>query len=551
MSRSDSVLQFPDFDKNTNRVFMVAAVRVLFFTAILFITVLYQIKQKTFFNTESILPLYLILIFAFGINSAYLLNFERLMKNWQAPALLFTFDTAFISGLIYITGVQQSIFLFLYLVNIVLCGFIFQRKGAVLIALVTSACFSFLLILAPEVQGQTLYFAVGLNNLAFFAVAFLSGYLSEVLKFMGSEIKTQRADIRALQDINKIIVENINSGLITITNDFQIVLINKAAMDILDLSYNPTKHPIEKIFPGMKNIMINRSKENRFERSFDTVKGERIILGFSISPLKNSEGVPDGFILIFQDLTEVLRYETAMRRQEKLAAVGKLAAGIAHEIRNPLASISGSIELLKSTLVAQDRDQQKLMDIMLKEVTRLNSLITEFLDFVRPEERKMDICDVEGIIKETLEMLKFNKNLPNDIRHELRLQGKGFVSGDKNKLKQVFLNLFINAYQAMQESPTKVMTISTENHDGSLRVKIKDSGEGMSEATLKRLFEPFFTTKPKGTGLGLATVHKILETHEAKIFVESHKGNGTEFTVQFNQIIREGANRNEGKNTGS
>ncbi len=551
MSEKTRGFLLPDLDKNPNRVFFVAAVRVLFFTTILAITVLYQVKQKTFFNTESIIPLYMLLVSACLVNSIYLLFFDQFQKRWVATAFLFMFDTFFISGLIYITGVQQSIFLFLYLVNIVLCGFIFQRRGAFVVSLLTSVCFSFLLILEPDVQGQTLYFAVGLNNLAFFAVAYLSGYLSELLKFMGTEIKIQAQDIKALQDINKIIVENINSGLITISQEFEIVLINKAAKNILELDRDPTGLSIEKIFPGVTDIILKKSSENRFERRYDTPKGERIILGFSISPLQADGIEADGFILIFQDLTEILRFEHAMRRQEKLAAVGKLAAGIAHEIRNPLASISGSIELLKTTVIVQEPDQQKLMDIMLREVTRLNSLITEFLDFVRPEERKMDVCDVDHILKETLEMLKYNHALPKGVEQKLDLQAKGFVSGDKNKLKQVFLNLFINAYQAMPNDGNKTITVTSRIADRSLVIKIKDSGAGMSEQTQKRLFEPFFTTKPKGTGLGLATVHKILETHDAKIFVESHEGIGTEFTVQFNQIIREGAKQNEAKNTGS
>lgn len=544
-------IDFPDLDKNSNKVLLITGVRILFFSVILITTVLYELKQKTFFNTESILPLYFLLITAFVLNSIYLLFFKRVQSIWQSTAFLFVFDAIFISGLIYITGIQQSIFLFLYLINIILCGFLFQRKGAFLLALFTSCCFSLLLIASTEVQGQTLYFAVGLNNLAFFAIAYLSGYLSEVVNFMGSEIKTQRQDIKTLQDINKIIVENISSGLITISQTFQIMLFNPAAEKILGMNQNLHGKDLNEVFPGMREFIENRTEYNRFERRFENSKGEKLILGFSVSPLKATEGDEGGFILIFQDLTEVLRFEAAMRRQDKLAAIGKLAAGIAHEIRNPLASISGSVELLKSLIIIKNPEEQKLMNIMLKEISRLNSLITEFLDFVKPEEKKIEVCDVNSIIRETLEMIKVNNTLPQNVKQITHLDARGLIPGDKNKLKQVFLNLFINSYQAMNEIENRQLEIISKNQGEYLIIKIKDSGHGMSEGTQRRLFEPFFTTKQKGTGLGLATVHKILETHDAKIFVESHEGAGTEFTIQFNQVIIEGAQHNEGQNTGS
>jgi two-component system, NtrC family, sensor histidine kinase PilS len=316
---------------------------------------------------------------------------------------------------------------------------------------------------------------------------------------------------------------------------------------------------IGEVFPELKQKVSRIAEkegklttaDSRFELRHLLPNGERIILGFTVSPLLNEKSEVSGYIIIFQDLTEIVRLETAMRRQEKLAAVGKLAAGIAHEIRNPLASISGSIELLKSMLTLDTPEQNKLMDIMLKEITRLNSLITEFLEFVRPGERKLEVCEVDHILNEVLDMVKVNTQLPQNVKQERKLQSNGFVSGDKNKLKQVFLNLVINAYQAMIEIQNPVLYVETFVKDENLFVKFKDSGIGMSEQTLKRLFEPFFTTKPKGTGLGLATVHKILETHDAKIFVESHEGQGTEFTIQFQQVIKQGAHIYEGQNTGS
>ncbi len=542
-------MKIPDLERHRKKILLITAVRIGFFIAILAITLIYQLKQATFFNTESIFPLYLLLIGAFLLNTCYLLLFEKFLKLWQPTAFLFAFDAIAITALILITGVQQSIFLFLYLVNIILCGFVFQRSGALIVALFTSVCFSFLLIIGPEIQGQTLYYAVGLNNLAFFSVAGLSGYLSEQLNFMGTEINTQRRDIKVLRDLNKIIFDNISSGLVTVSSQFQVLLSNKAALKILDLE-SLIGQNIQSIFPGLEIKPESKLFENRFERKHTLPDGEIITLGLSVSPLIE-EGLVTGYIIIFQDLTEIIRLEHAMRRQEKLAAVGKLAAGIAHEIRNPLASISGSIELLQSMLSLTTPDQTKLMEIMLKEITRLNLLITEFLEFVRPENRKLELCDVGAILNEVLDMVRINQNLPQTVKQQRTFNGKAYVNGDKNKLKQVFLNLVINAYQAMTESKQQILTCETLIQDNAFIVKFRDTGLGMSDATMKRLFEPFFTTKPKGTGLGLATVHKILESHEARIFVESHEGKGTEFTISFSQVIKKGASHHEGQNTGS
>jgi two-component system sensor histidine kinase PilS (NtrC family) len=537
-------MNIPDNQRHRGKILLITGVRIAFFLAILTITVLYQLKQATFFNTESIFPLYLLLINSFLLNTIYLIFFERTQRLWQPTAFLFGFDAIFITALILITGTQTSIFLFMYLVNIILCGFVFQKKGALLLALFTSACFSFLLIFGPEVQGQTLYYAVGLNNLAFFSVAGLSGYLSEQLNFIGKELNIKTRDIKVLTDLNKIIVENISSGIITTSIDYHIILANKSAEKILSRT-NLTLLNVKDIFPGLS------LQERRTERKHILPNGERIILGLSLSPLMNDENAVNGYILIFQDLTEVVRLESSMRRQEKLAAVGKLAAGIAHEIRNPLASISGSIQLLRTMLSLTTPDQIKLMDIMVKETDRLNSLITEFLDFVRPEERKLEVCDIDRILNDVLDVVQLNANLPKHVLQIRLLNSQSFVAGDKNKLKQVFLNFMINAYQSMSEKEKGSLTVQTLNEHGGVVVKISDTGSGMSEITMKRLFEPFFTTKAKGTGLGLATAHKILETHDAKIFVESHEDKGTDFTIRFNEVIKQGAIHHEGQNTGS
>jgi two-component system sensor histidine kinase PilS (NtrC family) len=222
-----------------------------------------------------------------------------------------------------------------------------------------------------------------------------------------------------------------------------------------------------------------------------------------------------------------------MRQNEKMAAVGQLAAGIAHEIRNPLASISGSVQLLGSSLKPQQEEEHRLMKIVLREIDRLNNLITEFLDFVRPDVLKDDPIDLNQLIRDVAEMLKLNKNLRSDVAQDLDLQATVEISGNRDKLKQALLNIIINAYQAMNDTPEPRITIRTSSEDGKVTLKIRDRGCGIDEVGLRRMFDPFHTTKPKGTGLGLAVTHKIIESHHGHIEVESAKGVGTEFTLEF------------------
>jgi two-component system sensor histidine kinase PilS (NtrC family) len=236
-------------------------------------------------------------------------------------------------------------------------------------------------------------------------------------------------------------------------------------------------------------------------------------------------------LVVLEDLTQMRQLEFAVRQSEKLAAVGQLAAGIAHEIRNPLAGISGSIELLSAQ--AQTEDDVKLKKIILKEIDRLNRLISEFLDFAKPEKIPTDLINVGAILKETLQAIAHDPSAPVGLQVEMDIQDVPQVRGNVDKLKQAFYNILINSLQAMQSSKSAILKVRCRQLNNVVDVSFVDSGIGMSEATLKRMFEPFMTTKSKGTGLGLAITHKILEMHQALVFVESRVNQGTEIHIHF------------------
>ncbi len=530
-----------DFTKSRAQMVIIEGVRLGFLLAILVITLIFQALQPEFVNIEVILPVYIMMACAFAVNALYLIFFDEALKLWLATAILFTFEAVFITSLIHFTGVNQSIFLFLYLVNIILCGFVFQRRGALMLALWTSVLFSVLMIMGPDLRGQTLFFAVGLNNLAFFAVAMLSGFLSEQINFMGSALMAQGKDLRALKNLNALIVDNIATGLLTVDADGRIIQANRAASDILDrtipqLVSQRLEQVVPELFAKVKATsqadQSYRESADRFDLTYKNADDETTILEITVSPLP-TESAMQGFIVTFQDLTRVRRLENQMRQSEKMAAVGQLAAGIAHEIRNPLASISGSIQMLGGSFTARQEEEQQLMRIVLREIDRLNNLITEFLDFVRPPVLKDDPVDLNQLIRDVLDMVKFNKALRTDVKQVVKFEATSVIAGHRDHLKQAFLNIIINAYQAMNESAQPELTISTADVGGKVVVKFRDAGCGIDEKGLRKIFEPFHTTKPKGTGLGLAVTHKIIESHEGRIFVESTKGVGTEFTLEF------------------
>jgi len=284
----------------------------------------------------------------------------------------------------------------------------------------------------------------------------------------------------------------------------------------------------------------------RYETLFTSPEEEKIYLGFSISPLTDPEGSLIGHTLIFQDITRFKEMEEQMKRVDKMAAIGLLASGMAHEIRNPLASLSGSIQVLNSEL-RLDNHQQHLMEISLRESERLNALITDFLLFAQPPQTHRDPWEISKIIDETVELFRHSPSFRNGIEI-VRPNHQGDIEArvDRDQLKQVIWNLLINAAQAMDREGQIGIQMDKEHEafwgagprsSGAkkgkewVKISISDSGGGISSQDKEKIFEPFFTTKEGGTGLGLSIVHKIIENHDGRIRVESEMGRGSTFTI--------------------
>ena len=458
------------------------------------------------------------------------------------------------SGVIYISGGIESPFPFLYILSIIASSIILYRRGGYIIASLSSILYGTLVnlefynLLHPMTfysssvnisPIETVIYTVFLNISAFFLVAFLSGYLSEKLKRTGEELEEKSEDLLQLKTFHESVVKNMGSGLMTADLNGRIVSFNLAAEGITGYKFYDVRG---RYYSEFFNIPLLKGDFNsltdnpvHMEDIFIRKDGINIHIGMNISPLKDDKNNIRGIIGVFQDLTIIKEMKEKVIKNEKMAAIGRISAGIAHEIRNPLASISGSIHVLKDELSLNDSNI-KLMDIILRETKRLNSIITQFLLYASPYKKNLQICNIKELIAETITLLKNSKEYPSNLNIDTSFQNNGItINGDPKQIKQVIWNLCLNSMQAMNKGGRMTISVNKINGDSSyyktndetVEIIIKDTGTGISETDLQKVFDPFFTTKEEGTGLGLSTVQKIIEGHNGSINIESKERYGT------------------------
>jgi two-component system sensor histidine kinase PilS (NtrC family) len=537
--------------------------RAVLVTLLLGATVIFQMRESPFFRYVSPYPFYVLIGFTYALTLLYALLLRRIQKLKIFAYVQILGDVFFITLLIYITGGIASIFFWLYLFSIFSAGTILYRRGGLWIASASSILYGTLLdleyygILLPpgsrelyslSYQSTYVLYLITVNMITFFLVAILSSYLAEQVRRKEEELKKRIIDYRQLERLYKHIVQNVVSGLITVDDEGRITSFNRMAEEITGYKFEEVyQEEIDSLFPGLsawsRSVEGNpgegetRPRFLRWETRFPRKDGAHLILGFSISPLKDSDDRELGNILIFQDLTRLREMEEHVKRSDRLAAIGKMAAGIAHEIRNPLASMSGSIEILKEEL-GDSPQSQALMGIVLREVHRLNSLIADFLLFARPISPGRERIHLNRLIEEIFQMLGHSPDFNSLIRLETQFEDDLYIQGDANQVRQVFWNLLMNAAQAMPEGGLLRVRLRKAFPRAPLpggrsygEVSVIDSGMGIGEEVIGKVFDPFFTTKEKGTGLGLSIVHSIVESYGGKITVQSQRGRGSVFTV--------------------
>ena len=465
-------------------------------------------------------------------------------------------DLCFATAVVYVSGGVDTTFVFLYPLLIIVASTLLSESWAYITAGMSFVFFGATLELSyfglirsysvtrPDLK--TLQAIVVIYLVAFAAIAYLANRLAGRMRRAEVELEDKSFELENLQVLHQIIVRSISSGLLTTDLGGAIRLANPAGQALLgcgpgDLSgrsvYELFLDPLP--LPG----------QARSEVRAQTPGGAEILLGIGCSLLYGTDGATIGHIYTFTDLTQVRHLERELRQHDRLAALGRMAAGIAHEIRNPLASIAGSVQML-SGIAALSDDQRALLSIVTRESERLNAIISDFLLYSRDRDFQSARVDLCQLLSDTLTLLEHRSP---GIRIERRFDpaGEAFTEGDGDKLKQVFWNLCSNALRAMPEGGT--LSVSLDRIDDAKvpsepavglmqsstqskwRICFHDTGTGIPPQLVEKIFEPFQSGFEGGTGLGLAIVYRIVQAHQAQIYVASEPSRGTTFTLLFRQ----------------
>ncbi|MER3431683.1 MAG: hypothetical protein C4324_11710 [Blastocatellia bacterium] len=488
----------------------------------------------------------LVFIISVGLTTVYffLLRLSSSL-NWQV-GLQFALDALLITWLVWRTGDLTSPYITLYIVLIAVSSIFLKPISTIFMAVLCAALFVTLAsnvyfgIIDSAFYGHPLSKIaqiVSFHFVAFLVVGLLSARLAD-RRASGEQLREATRSLENLRALHERIIESIRSGLITTDLNGNIYSFNAAAEDITGYKReNVRGRSLFSIFGDLRSdleLAARESGETRSRREADlrTPEGFSIRIGYSVAPLFSEEGEQSGYIITFQDLTEIRSMEESIRRKDHLAAVGRVAAGLAHEIRNPLGAMRGAIQVLQSSM-PPNSVQTDLMGIILRESDRLNAIITNFLGYAKPKVgnlAEIDLCDA---IRETVKLLRHGPEIgENHFIEELLPPTPVFAFADQTQLQQVFWNLARNALQAMPGGGR--LTIRLEQiPGGKVRIEFEDTGCGMTPEQVERLFEPFATSTTGGTGLGLSIVYQIIRDHNGTIAVRSFEGEGTTITIEL------------------
>jgi len=468
------------------------------------------------------------------------------------------------AGIVYSTGSLYSPFSALFLLTIVSTTLVYRLIGTLVLASVASISFALVTWLnagfhmsggdlkfpgSGTLSDDVYFWSTFVHILIFYLVAFISGYLAQKLRNKDRELQDTSVALRQARLETGDILRHLNSGLLTIDSDGAIGFFNRAAENILGLKAREVAGlSCRSIFTGrlqtmadrLMDVLMQRRRLARSEIEIIGKSGDTIPIGISTSILFDEDFEVRGLIAIFQDISDAKQMEERVRQADRMAAVGELSAYIAHEIRNPLASISGSVEVLKGDLNL-DGDNEKLMSLIVKESSRLNKILSDFLDYARIGRTQFRRVEINRVILDTIELIRRHPAFHKGIVLELDSpESTVYVSGNEDQIKQLVLNLAINSCEAIgQEAGLvqfRVDACPESASEGRVRLIVRDDGPGIPPHVKQKILMPFYSTKKSGTGLGLAIVSRLMQEHKGALEIFSEPGNGTEFHLYFRSL---------------
>jgi two-component system sensor histidine kinase PilS (NtrC family) len=490
-------------------------------------------------------PLLVLALVVAALSSAAVLILRPFGHPSRVAWLVSLLDIVLVTSVVAATGGPRSIFVFLYVLSVIAASLLLPRAGALAVAASGSLLYTGLVfgrtvfptldLLEPLHEATVLdVLSMFLNTGTLLVVAIVAAGLAERFRTAREELELQRYDLRDLQAFREVVMRSVGAGLIVLDRDHTVTVLNRAAEEISGhRGAEIIGRPWSALFGSVPMAEIEAAiaerphASERHETILARPDGSRLPVRMTFSALRSADGRRLGLIAVCEDLSAIREMEDRMRRADRLATLGRLAANIAHEIRNPLASLTGAIEALAGTHAAHD-DREHLTQIVLRESDRLNQMIRSFLDYARPTPLSTQAVDVSEMLDEVLVLLE-HRELPGGLKI-----ARDFPPGltwpvDAQRLRQALWNLCLNAVQAMPDGGE--LTVSARAEARLLKISVADTGEGIAATDLAHVFEPFFSTKAEGSGLGLALVHRIIHDHGGEIEVRSQTAMGTTFLL--------------------
>ena len=487
----------------------------------------------------------LVFILSVGLTAVYffLLRISSRLE-WQIRAQFIT-DALLVSWLVLRTGDMMSPYITLYIVLIGVSSIFLRPASTIAMAVLCMGLFMVVALLAvfdvvgsgaaPAPPGRVVQI-VSFHSVAFLVVGLLASRLAD-RQMSGEKLREATKSLQNLRALHERIIESIRSGLITTDLEGRIFTFNAAAAEITGYTTEYVSgKPIFTLFANPDDFKLSAQGvvdgQERAEADMITPDGFRVRIGYSVSDLYSEDNEASGYIVTFQDLTQIRSMEERIRRKDRLAAVGRVGAGLAHEIRNPLGAMRGAIQVLESSM-PPNSVQTDLMGIVLRESDRLNSIITNFLSYAKPRVGNQMEIDLRDAVGDTVKLLRHSPDVTDKHVVEEHLpQGPVFISADQTQMQQVFWNLARNALQAMPEGGRLTICVELARNQKA-RIIFEDTGRGMPPEQVEQLFEPFSTSTTGGTGLGLSIVYQIIRDHNGSINVRSVEGEGTTITIEL------------------